>query len=156
MSGWIYVIQAVPQGPVKVGYSEDPNGRLVSLQHASPMSLVLVNRTEGTIDDERELHRRLRERGPTLRGEWYPPTHSVGMMLRAVFGVPMITVDPRLPCEAPQPPARGRGRPRKRSETEEGKGVRQCACGARLRPGYQFFSHRSACRSLAGTGAKIG
>lgn len=67
--GFVYVIQAVGTGMVKIGYTTDVAKRLASLQTGSAHELVLVDQWGGTEAKERELHERFAEH--RIRGEWF-------------------------------------------------------------------------------------
>ena len=67
--GFVYVIHAVGTSRVKVGYSADPEKRLLELQTGSPFPLSLVGRREGDRSLERAVHDRLRDH--LQIGEWF-------------------------------------------------------------------------------------
>lgn len=69
--GFVYFVQASHGGPVKIGYSVDPGGRLRELQSGSPYWLVLRHSIEGDRTRENELHRQFKEH--RLGGEWFTP-----------------------------------------------------------------------------------
>ena len=65
----IYFIQN-GTGPVKIGYTKnDVNQRLASLQSASPYQLHLLGTMDGSIADERRLHRKFALLHTS--GEWF-------------------------------------------------------------------------------------
>lgn len=66
--GFVYVIGATT-GPVKIGFSTEPDRRLVKLQAGSPKLLRILAVAPGTKEDERALHGKFcKER---LHGEWF-------------------------------------------------------------------------------------
>jgi hypothetical protein len=68
----IYFIRATHDGPVKIGYVTDEyalDGRLSSLQVASPDELYVDAIIPGGRDLERDLHVRFAE--GRIRGEWF-------------------------------------------------------------------------------------
>lgn len=70
---FIYFIQHGAGGPVKIGRSTDPLGRLANLQTAAPEPLTLAGvLKEDTGQSEQNIHRFFRE--DRLRGEWFRPT----------------------------------------------------------------------------------
>jgi hypothetical protein len=76
MQNFVYFIQAQgPKGPIKIGVSLNPKGRLSALQTAHHEELVLLGVVPCALHFEKELHFRLKE--SHLRGEWYKPTPEV-------------------------------------------------------------------------------
>jgi hypothetical protein len=71
-NGWTYLIQQIPDGPIKIGWSRT-NGlrRLAELQAANPNELRIVCIIEGR-EREAELHERFADR--RIRGEWFSPS----------------------------------------------------------------------------------
>lgn len=67
--GFVYFIQAIGGGPIKIGWAKDPAKRLVLLQCGNPVELRICRTHPGTIQDERGLHRIFGE--VHLRGEWF-------------------------------------------------------------------------------------
>jgi hypothetical protein len=65
----VYFIEALTSGFVKIGYSQNPQERLKSLQNGVPFELVIIKTIKGTAEDEREIHRRFYKH--RVRGEWY-------------------------------------------------------------------------------------
>jgi hypothetical protein len=70
---WVYFIQVVPDGPIKIGSALDPPSRLKELQTGSPHWLDLL--AVSTKFTEREYHERFAEH--CIRGEWYRPVPSI-------------------------------------------------------------------------------
>lgn len=69
MTGFVYFIQARGGGPIKIGYSANPEKRLAALQTASPYDLAILAIRPGSRDDEAALHDRLSAH--RLRGDWF-------------------------------------------------------------------------------------
>lgn len=65
--GWTYFIQASDGGPVKIGYSADPEGRLNKLSTASPYELRIIGVIDGNV--EQILHQKFK--ADHIRLEWY-------------------------------------------------------------------------------------
>lgn len=86
----VYMIQAGENGPVKIGYSAEPDRRLMELQVAHWISLTLIRLLEGGEADEGVLH--LRFNHLRLRGDW----HSYSRELLGDVGLSDIPVG-RLP-----------------------------------------------------------
>ncbi len=70
-AGYIYVIQANPGSPVKIGFTtlDDVGERLRSLQTGNPHVLHVVAKIKGTFADEKSLHRAIA--AERLTGEWF-------------------------------------------------------------------------------------
>ena len=54
---------------VKIGHAKKPKSRLVDLQVSSPYDLTLLGAIDGSVDDEKELHRKFLHLHK--RGEWF-------------------------------------------------------------------------------------
>ena len=66
---FVYVIQAQPGTPIKVGVAKDPHARLKSLQIGNPADLRLLFVVPGDHALEAAFHRRLAD--SSVRGEWF-------------------------------------------------------------------------------------
>jgi len=67
----VYFIQRGSDGPVKIGFSKNPKGRLASLQTGIPERLHMLATVPGGKEEEQRLHRRF---GPhCIQGEWFHP-----------------------------------------------------------------------------------
>lgn len=63
-----------PEGPVKIGISNGPNGRLIALQTGCPFSLQIIHTVPiGTFDQARKHERAIHDiyAGDRLAGEWF-------------------------------------------------------------------------------------
>lgn len=81
--GAVYFIRSVADtGPVKIGYSTEPHGRLATLQTSHHGELKIIAAIEGTREDEQALH----ERFATfrMRGEWFRVAGKFKQYLRAL------------------------------------------------------------------------
>ena len=67
--GFVYFIQAGKDGPIKIGYSDDPLARLEDLQtaHHEQLRLLMTIADNGTM--EMQLHERFADL--RIRGEWF-------------------------------------------------------------------------------------
>lgn len=77
----IYFIQAEGVGHIKIGFtdSEDAGVRLATLQTGSPVQLRLIGTIPGTVEDEKNLHRRFASE--CVHGEWFKPVpHLIKMV----------------------------------------------------------------------------
>lgn len=66
---YVYLIGNLEYGFVKIGYSNDPNKRLKSLQTGCPFDISILDVFEGGPDVEKSLHKRYRRY--STRGEWF-------------------------------------------------------------------------------------
>lgn len=73
----IYFIQEGKDGPVKVGYSSDPEARLRALQTGNSSRLRLRKVFEGGRQTEAEAHERLDDLRIRDDGEWFGPALEV-------------------------------------------------------------------------------
>lgn len=79
----IYFMRPVGQdGPIKIGCSISPIGRLSAIQIWSPVKLELAAVTSGGHEYERQLHARFaRQR---LHGEWFAPCPDLTNLIRSI------------------------------------------------------------------------
>lgn len=73
--GFIYFIQGVNGGPIKIGYSTNIETRLRELQTGYPDVLRLLLAFRGNMKHEKALHRQLNTY--RLNGEWFSPAPFV-------------------------------------------------------------------------------
>lgn len=69
--GYVYFIQGVDGGRVKIGWAKRPASRLRELQTGSPVALRIVAVMPGSREDERTHHRRFERH--RCYGEWFFP-----------------------------------------------------------------------------------
>lgn len=69
--GWIYFIQEGFGGPIKIGFSRNPEWRIPSLQTGNSNELRLLGKFRGTKRDEMAFHKAFLEY--RIRGEWFKP-----------------------------------------------------------------------------------
>lgn len=80
-TGYIYFIQGEAGGPIKIGFSLEPEARKKELQVTSPTLLVIVGLlTDGSLRKEHELHQRFS--ATRLHGEWFEPTSDLMDFIR--------------------------------------------------------------------------
>lgn len=72
---FVYFVQAGESGPIKIGLSDNPAGRVASLQTAHPECLRLLRVIPGNGKYERALHKRFA--GLRLQGEWFKPDKTL-------------------------------------------------------------------------------
>lgn len=65
----IYLVVTSDKNYCKIGYSKDPDSRLATLQTSHPEKLTLAAVIEGTIKEEKELHKQMAEHRVNL--EWF-------------------------------------------------------------------------------------
>ncbi|NNM75029.1 GIY-YIG nuclease family protein [Enterovirga aerilata] len=87
MSGRVYFIQD-SHGRLKIGYSQDPAGRLRALQTAHGAELSLLGSVPGTISAERDLQKRFADL--KLTGEWFRASDDLLSHVRALLAAPEI------------------------------------------------------------------
>jgi len=69
--GIVYFIQAENDGPIKIGYTTDPQTRYSTIQLCCPLTLFLLGEVAGNLEDEAVLHHRFSS--SWVRGEWFEP-----------------------------------------------------------------------------------
>lgn len=70
--GTIYFAQWKQGGPIKIGWSKNPQARLSSLNTSSPHEIVFVLQLQGWVEDEKRFHLMFAE--DRLNGEWFNPS----------------------------------------------------------------------------------
>jgi len=75
--GFVYFIGGV-DGPMKVGFSVDPDRRLRALQTANPKTLRVWGAIAGPPELESHIHERLS--ATRTRGEWFERTAALAVM----------------------------------------------------------------------------
>lgn len=93
----VYMIRAGETGPVKIGYSVYPWGRLAELQVAHYETLRIVRLFEGGEPEEASLHIRFADL--YLRGEW----HSFSRLMMGDVG--LVEIKPEAIPELPPAPS---------------------------------------------------
>jgi hypothetical protein len=73
--GFVYFIQGLCGGAIKIGYSVNPTMRLKELQTGYPDTLTILLLIPGSEATEAAIHRELE--GSRLRGEWFRPDQVV-------------------------------------------------------------------------------
>src|SRR5574341_1136092 len=71
----IYFIQQGEFGPIKIGYSADPVGRLRNLATSTHVELRMLATVDGDADDERALHEKFAHH--RIRREWFKPAAEI-------------------------------------------------------------------------------
>jgi hypothetical protein len=87
----IYYIQRGADGPIKVGFSDDPKRRLHELQTGSGEPLRILAVIPGDRALEQEIHRRLQ--GCQGVGEWFKPSASELEYLQRLMNVQYEVID---------------------------------------------------------------
>lgn len=85
MERYVYFIEAVGLGCIKIGIASNPHSRLKELQTGCPSELRLISviKTDAASEWERELHARF---GAALhRGEWFSDTADLRDFAEAWF-----------------------------------------------------------------------
>ena len=79
---WVYFIQAIDGGPVKIGRAQDVTARLSELQTASAKKLHVVAKVVGPTELEKKFHKMLKEH--RIRGEWFQPSGGVAVLIKII------------------------------------------------------------------------
>ena len=74
-TGYIYFAQMENTGPIKIGISNDPHNRIISLNTSSPYPIRLLYFTPGCEQDEKQLHYCFRNF--CIRSEWFHPANEI-------------------------------------------------------------------------------
>lgn len=85
----IYFIQAEGIGHVKIGYTDgdDVSDRAAALQTGSPVPLRVLGTILGTLEDEKNLHRRFAAH--RVHGEWFKPVPELLALFTAAEREPV-------------------------------------------------------------------
>jgi hypothetical protein len=75
VKGWVYFIACNALDAIKIGWSVYPPERFRGIAGAFPLPLVLYTGREGTLEDERALHKRFAAN--RLNGEWFQATEEL-------------------------------------------------------------------------------
>lgn len=67
--GFVYFVQGVRGGPIKIGFAADPATRLAELQVGSNVRLRILCAVPAALNDERTMHARFKK--DRLHGEWF-------------------------------------------------------------------------------------
>jgi len=70
-TGYVYFIQGLCGGAIKIGFSKNPEVRLKELQTGYPDTLTILLIIPGTEATERAIHRKFE--ASRLKGEWFRP-----------------------------------------------------------------------------------
>jgi hypothetical protein len=74
LTPYLYFIQA-ENGPIKIGHSSDPEGRLAILQQGNPYPLHLLAKIPQLFCEERALHKKYASL--RMAGEWFDPSDDL-------------------------------------------------------------------------------
>lgn len=74
VTGYVYFVQSAA-GPIKIGYSKDPQERIKDIATHNPERLFLLACTPGSLTDERRIHKVAKPY--RIRGEWYTPSFPI-------------------------------------------------------------------------------
>lgn len=88
--GWVYIIRAGEDGPIKIGWSRTPARRLIDLQGAHSETLWIMGLIPGSMEYEKELHKRFAKM--RLRGEWFRADRTLPHLLQLLMDEGLINV----------------------------------------------------------------
>jgi len=94
MAGFIYIVRAGEDGPVKIGYSADPDRRISKIQTDCPHRLSVLATGDADRYPEKQLHARFASARTV--GEWFNPIPEILALARDIGFVqrPRIDVTP--------------------------------------------------------------
>lgn len=78
---WVYFIQEGTDGPIKIGFTGSPRGRLAALPVCNAKPLRIVAQCPGSSEDEKRFHGRFSHL--RIIGEWFRPADD---LLEAISG----------------------------------------------------------------------
>jgi len=81
---WIYAIQAGERGPIKIGRTENPAQRLVTLQQGNAERLRGIAAWVAVSIEEKQLHQEFAD--VRLHGEWFQPVCELVELVTALGG----------------------------------------------------------------------
>lgn len=81
IESYVYFVQAVNGGPVKIGVARDVKKRLLGIQNGNPSELVVRNALPGDRVEEGALHMHFTRH--RLKGEWFEPVPELLELLDA-------------------------------------------------------------------------
>jgi hypothetical protein len=70
-SSFVYFLQRIPDGPIKIGWTDDPGRRVAELQTGSAEELMLRALIPGGRAEETQLHEKFAS--ARMLGEWFRP-----------------------------------------------------------------------------------
>jgi hypothetical protein len=76
----VYFAQIRGNGPIKIGMSDDPIGRIQNLQQSCPFKINLLLAIPGGMLLERELHKEFEH--CRIRGEWFRPVQELSARIK--------------------------------------------------------------------------
>lgn len=90
----IYFLHAPEVGRIKIGFSEDCQQRIAALLGGSPTALTLLVAVDGSMREERKLHRAFE--ADHYRGEWFAASQPLVELCRELAALPHPERHPRL------------------------------------------------------------
>lgn len=90
---FVYFASPPDGGPIKIGCSQIPQNRLVSLMALVPYPLVLLATAPGNLNDERKLHTAFL--ADHLRSEWFRPSVEMWALIGRIRETGILPVEMR-------------------------------------------------------------
>lgn len=85
-AAYVYFVQRGADGPVKIGYSKNPKGRLSALQTGIPEALQMLGVIPGGKSEEQSLHEEFHD--ARISGEWFRPVPRLMAFIATKARVP--------------------------------------------------------------------
>jgi hypothetical protein len=109
MNHFVYFVQPIGGGPIKIGCSPTPRGRLTQLMQWSPVPLCILATAPGGFVAEAHIHHRFA--ADRVRGEWFKPSPNLLDYIRRVATVGRIEgAPPEVPIHGWMTAPKGRRR----------------------------------------------
>lgn len=114
--GFVYFMQAIGGGLIKIGWATKPEVRMATMQAMCPLELRILAYSAGTGRDEKALHSRFAH--ARRHGEWFSP---IPELLTLIVETKAAAPPPPKPCP---PPREALGPPWYPDDTLDMRGLR--------------------------------
>ena len=79
-TGYVYFIEAIGLGQIRIGFSHEPEKLLSELLSSSPCELRLIGKIPGDEEEQKEIHSMLDDM--RFKGEWFFATNKVRELIK--------------------------------------------------------------------------
>lgn len=79
-TGYVYFLEAIGLGQIRIGFSHEPEKLLSELLSSSPCELRLIGKIPGDEEEQKEIHSMLDDM--RYKGEWFFATNKVRELIR--------------------------------------------------------------------------